>query len=121
MYGSVIASLFLVASASSALATNLEEDRTRGDVHGLFEIRDAAVKFIATENLKNGTRWQVLMQNRKILVPKCAVSLRVEWVPRSHGMSGPNVAVICAKTVRPTTQKKWEVFVPIDKGPVAQK
>lgn len=121
MSGSVIATLFLVASASSAFAANLDEDRTRGDIHGLFEIRDAAAKFVATENLKNGTRWQVLRPNRKILVPKCAVSLRVEWVPHSHGMSGSNVAVICAKTVKPTTQKKWEVFVPIAKGTVAHK
>ncbi|MGK5037581.1 hypothetical protein [Janthinobacterium sp. LB3P118] len=118
-YAALVSSFFLVAGVSSALATTLDEDRTRGDIHGLFEIRDAAVKFIAAENLKNGTRWQAMEPNRKILVAKCAISLHVKWVPKSQGLSGPNVAVICGKTVKPTTQKKWEVFVPIDKGTMA--
>ncbi|MDZ5635033.1 hypothetical protein [Janthinobacterium sp. GMG1] len=121
MSTSFVAALFLVAGASSALAGTLDEDRTRGDIHGLFEIRDAAVQFMAAENAKNGTSWQVLEPNRKILVTKCAVALRVQWVPKGHGLSGPNVAVICAKTVKPTIQDKWEVFVPIAKGPVAHK
>lgn len=112
---------FLSAGAASALAATLDEDRTRGDIHGLFEIREAAVKFMAAENSKNGTSWQVLEPNRKILVAKCAVALRVKWVPKSHGLSGPNVAVSCDKTVKPTPQHKWEVFVPVDKGPVARK
>ncbi|NHQ90315.1 hypothetical protein GYK42_08025 [Janthinobacterium lividum] len=109
---------FLVAGAASALAATLDEDRTRGDIHGLFEIKDAAVKFIAAENSKNGTKWQVLEPNRKILVTKCLVPLRVKWVPKSHGLSGPNVAVSCDRTVKPTIQHQWEVFVPVDKGSV---
>ncbi|MDN2712677.1 hypothetical protein O0880_24975 [Janthinobacterium sp. SUN118] len=119
MYPSLIASLFLVAGISSALASTLHEDRTRGDIHGLFEIRDAAVKFIAAENLKNGTGWQALEPNRKILVAKCALPLRVKWVPKSHGLSGAHVAVICSRTVKPAPLDKWEVFVPIVKGPLA--
>ena len=121
LYAALAGSFFLVAGISSALASTLDEDRTRGDIHGLFEIRDAAVKFIAAENLKNGTGWQAMEPNRKILVAKCALSLRVAWVPKSHGLSGPNVAVICDKTVKPTMQKKWQVFVPIDKRPMAHK
>ncbi|MGK5049633.1 hypothetical protein ACQ4WP_27610 [Janthinobacterium sp. GB4P2] len=121
VYAPLVSSFFLVAGISSALASTLDEDRTRGDIHGLFEIRDAAVKFIAAENLKNGTRWQAMKPNRKILVARCAVSLHVKWVPKSHGLSGQNVAVSCDQTVNPTTQKKWEVFVPIDKGPMAHK
>lgn len=110
-------SLFLVAGIASAIAATLDEDRTRGDIHGLFEIREAAVNFMAAENAGNGTRWQVLEPNRKILVAKCALPLHVAWVPKSHGLSGPNVAVRCAKTVKPTIQHKWEVFVPVDKRP----
>lgn len=116
MYTSFVAAVFLAAGVSSALAATLDEDRTRGDIHGLFEIRDAAVKFMAAENSKNGTRWQVLEPNRKILVAKCAVALRVKWVPKKHGLSGPNVAVSCAKTAKPTIQHQWEVFVPVAKG-----
>lgn len=108
---------FLAAGAASALATTLDEDRTRGDIHGLFEIRHAAVKFIAAENSKNGTSWQVLEPNRKILVAKCAAALRVKWVPKNHGLSGANVAVSCDRTVNPAPQHKWEVFVPVDRGP----
>ena len=107
--------LFLLADAASARAATLNEDRTRGDIHGLFEIREAAVQFITAENVKNGTKWQVLEPNRKVLVSKCAVSLRVEWVPKSYGLSGQNVAVRCARTVKPTIEKKWQVFVPISK------
>lgn len=110
-------SLFLVAGIASALAATLDEDRTRGDIHGLFEIRETAVKFMAAENAKNGTRWQVLEPNRKILVAKCALPLHVTWVPKSHGLSGPNVAVSCARTVKPAPQHKWNVFVPVDKRP----
>ncbi|WP_099664939.1 hypothetical protein [Janthinobacterium sp. 13] len=116
MYASLVVAVFLVAGVSSALAATLDEDRTRGDIHGLFEIREAAVQFIAAENSKNGTSWQVLEPNRKILVTKCAAALRVKWVPQSHGLSGFNVAVSCAKTVNPAIQHKWEVFVPITKG-----
>lgn len=110
-------SLFLVAGIASAIAATLDEDRTRGDIHGLFEIREAAVKFMAAENAKNGTRWQVLEPNRKILVAKCALPLHVTWVPKSHGLSKPNVAVSCARTVKPAPQHKWDVFVPVDKRP----
>ncbi|MDO8052027.1 hypothetical protein O3301_26505 [Janthinobacterium sp. SUN211] len=115
MYAPLVVSFFLVAGISPALATTIDEDRTRGDIHGLFEIRDAAVKFIAAENLKNGTRWQVMQPNRKILVTKCAAPLRAAWVPQSHGLSGFNVAVSCAKTVNPAIQHKWEVFVPVSR------
>ena len=121
IYTCFVAALFLVPGASAALAGTLDEDRTRGDIHGLFEIRDAAVQFVTAENAKNGTSWQVLEPNRKILVTKCAVALRVQWVPKRHGLSGPNVAVSCAKTVKPAIQDKWEVFVPINKGPVTHK
>ncbi|WP_152281751.1 hypothetical protein [Janthinobacterium violaceinigrum] len=106
---------FLVAGISPARASTLNEDRTRGDIQGLFEIRDAAVKFIAAENLKDGTKWHVMEPNRKILVSTCAAPLRVTWVAKSYGLSGPNVAVSCARTVKPTTQKKWEVFVPVSR------
>jgi hypothetical protein len=110
-------SFFLAAGIASALAATFDEDRTRGDIHGLFEIREVAVKFMAAENAKHGTRWQVLEPNRKILVAKCALPLHVTWVPKSHGLSGPNVAVSCAKTVKPAPQHKWDVFVPVDKNP----
>ena len=117
MCAALAGALFLAAGIASAIAATLDEDRTRGDIHGLFEIREAAVKFMAAENAKNGTRWQVLEPNRKILVTKCALPLHVAWVPKSHGLSGPNVAVSCARTVKPTIQHKWEVFVPVDKRP----
>jgi hypothetical protein len=110
-------SFFLAAGIASALAATLDEDRTRGDIHGLFEIREAAVKFMAAENAKHGTRWLVLEPNRKILVAKCALPLHVTWVPKTYGLSGPNVAVSCARTVKPAPQHKWDVFVPVDKSP----
>jgi hypothetical protein len=120
VYTALAGCLFLLADAASARAATLDEDRTRGDIHGLLEIREAAVQFITAESVKNGTQWQVLEPNRKVLVSKCAVALRVEWVPKSYGLSGQNVAVRCARTVKPTTEKKWQVFVPVVKGPNVQ-
>lgn len=113
VYAALAGCLFLGASASSAFATTLDEDRTRGDIHGLFEIREAAVKFVAAENVKNGRQWQVLEPNRKILVTRCAAALQTAWAPKSQGLSGQNVAVRCARTVQPTIQKNWQVFVPV--------
>lgn len=121
VYATVAGWFFLAAGFTSAFATTMNGDRTRGNIHGLHEIRDAAVKFIAVENVKNGTRWLVLEPNAKILVAKCAVALRVKWVPKSHGLSEPNVAVICSETVKPAMQNKWEVFVPIYQGAKAHK
>jgi len=81
--------------------------------HGLFEIRKEARQFIARENASRGTHWQALDPNLKIFVPRCAVALTVQWVPRTYGLSAPNVAVICSRTVDGSWERHWDVFVPV--------
>lgn len=100
-------------SASEAVYRGIEDDRTNGVKHGLFEIREEARQFIARENLSRGTDWKVLDPNLKIQVPRCAVPLTVKWVPKAYGLSAPNVAVSCGRTVGGSWEKHWNVFVPI--------
>jgi len=100
-------------SASEAVYRGIEDDRTNGVKHGLFEIREEARQFIATENLSRGTQWEVLDPNLKIQVPRCAVPLTVKWVPKTYGLSAPNVAVSCGRTVHDSWEKHWNVFVPV--------
>lgn len=100
-------------SASEAAYRGIEDDRTNGVKHGLFEIREEARRFIARENLSGGTDWKVLDPNLKIQVPRCAVPLTVKWVPETYGLSAPNVAVTCAGTVGGSWERHWNVFVPV--------
>ena len=100
-------------SASNIAYRGIEDDRSSGVKHGLFEIREAARQFIARENASRGIHWEALDPNLKIFVPRCAVPLSVQWVPKTYGLSAPNVAVICSRTVRGGWEKHWDVFVPI--------
>lgn len=100
-------------AASDTAYRGIEDDRSNGVKHGLFEIREEARQFIARENLSRGTHWETLDPNLKIFVPKCAVPLTAKWVPKSYGLSAPNVAVTCRRTVDGSWEKHWDVFVPI--------
>ncbi|MFT4184207.1 MAG: hypothetical protein QM636_20070 [Rhizobium sp.] len=81
--------------------------------HGLFEIREEASRFIDRENISHGTHWHVLEPNLKIQVPRCAAALAVKWVAKTYGLSAPNIAVTCSKTVGGSWERRWTVFVPI--------
>jgi len=100
-------------SASNTVYRGIEDDRSNGVKHGLFEIREEARQFIARENLSRGAHWQALDPNLKIFVPRCAIPLTVRWVPKSYGLSAPNVAVTCRRTVDGSWEKHWDVFVPV--------
>lgn len=100
-------------SASETVYQGIKDDRTNGVKHGLFEIREEATQFIAAENLSRGTHWKVLDPNLKIQVPRCAVPLTVKWVPKTYGLSAPNVAVTCSRTIGGSWEKHWNVFVPV--------
>ena len=91
----------------------LAQYRTRDNIHGLYEIREAAKNFLAEERAKGGPAWIALGPNLKIQVTRCAVPVTVTWVPKSAGYSTANVSVNCRKTVRPQDQKNWEVPVPV--------
>ncbi|UWU25157.1 hypothetical protein N2601_23790 (plasmid) [Rhizobium sp. CB3060] len=99
--------------ASSLAYRGIEDDRTSDLKHGLFEIREEARQFIARENMADGTRWEALDPNLKIQVPRCAVPLTVKWVPKTYGLSAPNVAVTCSRTIDGSWEGHWNVFVPV--------
>jgi hypothetical protein len=107
--------------ASDGAIDPLKDYRTRLDIHGLFEIRAEARKFIAKENLKNGTKWEAMDPDLRVQVTKCAVPLKAKWVPKSYGLPTPSLEVICSRTINPKIEKKWRVFVPIFQGPINQK
>ncbi|MBB5574334.1 MULTISPECIES: hypothetical protein [Rhizobium] len=99
--------------ASGTSYHGIEDDRTNGVKHGLFEIREKARQFIASENMSGGTHWEVLDPNLKIQVPRCAVPLTAKWVPKTYGLSAPNVAVTCSRTIDGSSERHWDVFVPV--------
>ena len=113
LYISTTAFLLMIFAAA-ANACCVEKYTTVGGFHGLYEIRQEAVRFIAEENRKPGPKWSVLEPNLKVLVPTCVVPLKARWLPKSYGASGQNVVVHCSKSELVTKDmKEWDVFVPV--------
>lgn len=100
-------------TVSSPLTYSLSKDRTRGDIHGLYEVQEAASDFLVKERAKDGVTWVALGPNLKTIVTRCAVPLTVNWVPKSAGYSNTSVSVNCRKTVLPQQEKSWSVIVPV--------
>jgi hypothetical protein len=100
-------------SALDVKSDPLNEYRSRDDIHGLYEIREVARKFVIAGNVRNSTHWMVMDPNLKIQVTLCAVPLEVVWVPKSYGLSNTSVEVVCSRTINPKIEKKWRVFVPV--------
>ncbi len=83
-------------------------------IHGIYEIREEARKFIANQNSANHTKWVTLDPNYKTIVPRCIVPLKVKWVPKSYGLSQKSVLVYCAKSISTNNELKgWDVAVPV--------
>lgn len=83
-------------------------------IHGLYEIREEARKFIANQNSVNHTKWVALDPNYKIIVPRCTLPLKVKWAPKSYGLSQKSVLVYCTKSISTNNElKEWDVAVPV--------
>lgn len=102
----VLLSLFPI---DTLCAYSLEQDRTRGNVHGLYEINQEAVKFLNNENKRTGINRESLEPNLKILVERCAVPLKANWTPKEFGRKKYSVGVRCEQTI---SGKKWRVDIP---------
>lgn len=89
---------------------SIENDHSRGDIHGLYEIREKTWLFIAEYNKKHGTHWVSLDPNLKTLVPRCIVPLGVIWNEKANGL----VEVICSK-IKGSFGKdnNWTVKIPV--------
>jgi hypothetical protein len=103
-------------------STGIEDMRSNDAVHGLYEIREEARKFVAQENARTPqSEWEAMEPNLKVLVPRCAVPLKAGWheiwwfdtraesklLKRSRRV----IAVECTRTVSPA--QKWDVHVPV--------
>lgn len=111
----VLAILSSAAHGDGSLAATdpLDRYRTKGDVHGLYEIREAAQNFLVSERAKGAAVWVALDPNLKVQVLRCDELVTVNWVSKSAGYSNANVSVNCRKTIRPQEQKSWSVLVPV--------
>ena len=103
-------------------STGIEDMRSNDAVHGLYEIREEARKFVAQENARTPqSEWEAMEPNLKVLVPRCAVPLKARWHEiwwfdtRAGGKllkrSRRVIAVECTRTVGPA--QKWDVHVPV--------
>ena len=96
---SVAFALSVIAFSQPCFAREyIDQLRSTETVHGLYEVREAARKFVADENARNNTHWEALGPNLKAQVAKCVAPLSAKWAPKSAGMSGKNVLISCSKT-----------------------
>jgi hypothetical protein len=98
--------------AMDALEDPLAGYRTKGNRHGLYEIREAARDFIRQENAKGKkARWQAGDPDLRVVVWECAAPLTTKW--RMRAGPRPSVVVSCPRTLKDAPVKTWEVPVPV--------
>ncbi len=91
-----------------------QQYRSRGDIHGLYEIREAALAWVNRSNAAQNTNWETSGPDLRIVVARCAVPLTVKWTdPSRHAPGRTGVDVVCSRSVNPQYGKKWDVFVPV--------
>jgi len=108
------AAILLVCTASCMASPDLDDPlrgfRTKETVHGLFEIREEAAKFLAGENAKAKTDWRPVGPDIRIQVSRCAAPLRARWkVIEKYKY----VAVQCPQTISGSAKRSWELNVPV--------
>lgn len=86
--------------------------RTKGNRHGLYEIREAARNFISRERVKGRNEWQVGDPDILTVVWECDVPLRSSWRISDDGKR-TGVSVSCNKTLDNAPVPKWRITVPI--------
>lgn len=78
--------------------------RTTTDIHGLYEIREEARRFLRTQPRKKTGRWVAVRPDIRAQVPLCLVSLRSRWARKSDNTENlPGVMVICEKLIDKAT------------------
>lgn len=85
--------------------------RTTAHVHGLYEIREEARRFLRNQPRKKAGPWVAVGPDIRMQVPLCAVPLRSRWARESdHTEYLPGVLVTCRKSVD-MKAPNWSVFV----------
>ena len=108
----IFISVFSCPCFAHTIYRGIDDDHTTSGKHGLYEIREEARKFVARENAKNLTNWEVLDPNLKIVVPRCITPIKTKWATKDRGLSSKSVWVICGQTAD-VHYKKWDVYVPV--------
>jgi hypothetical protein len=120
-YRNLLPLLLLVWATHCFSSSSIEGMRSNDVVHGLYEIREEARKFVAQENARTRGKWEASEPNLKVLVPRCATHLKARWdaiwwfnasksgepLQRS---SRRVIAVVCTRTA--SAPKDWVVHVP---------
>jgi hypothetical protein len=100
-----------VARADGA-PDSLLEYRSTAQTHGLYEIREEAMRFLEREGDTHRAGWRALDPDIRIQVDRCAVPLKSVWVQKPVEFPYPTIEVSCAKTVD-KRHPQWKVSVPV--------
>lgn len=85
--------------------------RTTKQDHGLYEIHQAARKFLSRQPRKKSGDWVAVGPDIRMQVPRCVVPLRTRWARESDDKENlPGVLVICGKTID-RKSPHWAVLV----------
>ena len=85
--------------------------RTTKQDHGLYEIHQAARKFLNRQPRKKTGDWVAVGPDIRMQVPRCAVPLRTRWARESDDKENlPGVLVMCSRTID-RQAPHWAVLV----------
>jgi len=121
-----IGGLILVSSMTGVCAHNdrldpLKRYRSNAEVHGLYEIREAARAFLSRESAGRKVAYRPMDPSLQVVVPRCLVPLTARWARKTIYNDGPGVDVFCKRSVNKKHNYSWDVFVPLFDPDVAQK
>ena len=85
--------------------------RTTAELHGLYEIREEALRFLQSQPRKKTGAWVPLGPDIRAMVPLCAVPLHTRWARASDNTDSlPGVLVICRKSIDKKAPS-WSIFI----------
>lgn len=111
----LIAGVIMLSMASDGYCyRGIDDEHTTDRTHGLYEIREEARKFMATQNAINHTNWEVGDPDLRAHPTRCAVPLKVKWAPASYELSGKGVLVYCTKTIKGYSKDdQWNLTIDV--------
>jgi hypothetical protein len=85
--------------------------RTTAQLHGLYEIREEARRFLRTQPRKKSGDWVAVGPDIRMQAPLCAVPLRSRWARESDNTEYvPGVGVSGKKSID-KKKPNWSIFV----------
>ncbi len=88
----------------------LAEYRSSADLHGLYEIREAARTFLKPRRSKDGHAWDAFGPDIRFMFPRCREPLQSRWAKASERQGHERgVIVTCRRAV--TSPKQWSALI----------